>query len=242
MLSHPDRELTETDQDESGAAAVVAIRAGDTVRLASLLEAEPSLARARVATCHDEAPVRSLLHIATDWPGHYPAVESTIALLADSGADPNARLHGDRGETPLHWAASSGDVVAIDALLTAGADIDQDGASIAGGTALTLATAFGLWGAAHHLVALGATSGLWESATLGQLDRLHEIVDAEHPTDQALTGALWGACHGGQLDTARYLQEQGADPEWLGWDDLTPLGAAQRSGAAEVVAWLDELV
>ena len=39
-------------------------------------------------------------------------------------------------ETPLEWAASSDDVDALDALIEDGANIEADGASIAGGTAL----------------------------------------------------------------------------------------------------------
>lgn len=30
---------------------------------------------------------RSLLHVATDWPGHFPNVASTIATLVEAGAD-----------------------------------------------------------------------------------------------------------------------------------------------------------
>jgi ankyrin repeat protein len=51
---------------------------------------------------------------------------------------------------------------------------------------------------------------------------------------------LWGACHGGHLDTASALVDAGADVNWRGWDDLTPLGVAERAGATEVAAWLRE--
>ena len=57
---------------------------------------------------------------------------------------------------------------------------------------------------------------------------------------ESLDALHWGACHGGRLDTASLLVEAGADVNWRGWDDLTPLGAAERSGAVELVAWLRE--
>ncbi|MGH2714752.1 MAG: ankyrin repeat domain-containing protein, partial [Thermoleophilaceae bacterium] len=50
---------------------------------------------------------------------------------------------------------------------------------------------------------------------------------------------FWGACHGGQREAAEYLLKRGADMNWVGWDDLTPLDAAERSEADAVVAWLE---
>ena len=37
---------------------------------------------------------------------------------------------------------------------------------------------------------------------------------------------------------AEYLLGRGADLNWIGHDGLTPMEAAKRSGAEEVVAWL----
>jgi ankyrin repeat protein len=76
--------------------------------------------------------------------------------LAAAGADVDARFSGAHGETPLHWAASSDDVDALDALLDAGADIDAPGAVIGSGTPLDDAVAFGQWTAARRLVERGA--------------------------------------------------------------------------------------
>ncbi len=70
------------------------------------------------------------------------------------------------------------------------------------------------------------------AATLGLLHRLDDV-----PGDE-LDAALWGAAHGGQRAAAELLLERGADPGWVGWDELTPLGAAERSGATDVVALL----
>ena len=36
------------------------------------------------------------------------------------------------------------------------------------------------------------------------------------------------------------LLEHGADPAWVGHDELTAAGAAERSGAGELAAWLRE--
>jgi ankyrin repeat protein len=47
------------------------------------------------------------------------AVAATVAALVEAGADVNARFTGPHTETPLHWAASSGDVAVLDALLDA---------------------------------------------------------------------------------------------------------------------------
>ena len=79
---------------------------------------------------------RTLLHVATDWPGHFPNGAATIAALVEAGADVNARFTGPHTETPLHWAASSDDVAVLDALLDAGANIESPGAVIGGGTSL----------------------------------------------------------------------------------------------------------
>ena len=77
---------------------------------------------------------RTLLHVATDWPGHFPNGAATVAAIVEAGADVNARFRGPHSETPLHWAASSNDVDVLDALLDVGADIEAPGAVIAGGT------------------------------------------------------------------------------------------------------------
>ncbi len=213
--------------------AVEAIRRGDVHALRALLADDPSLASAQVPEpgC---ANTRSLLHIATDWPGHFPRVAETIRALVDAGADVDARGGGKIAETPLMWAASSGDVAALDALLDAGADVDARGAVIAGGTALDDAVAFGQWETARRLVERGATPGFREAAALGLLDRLDDEV-----TPDELAMGFWYACHGGQLEAAQRLRARGASLDWVApWDGLTPLAAAGRSGADAVVAWL----
>jgi hypothetical protein len=222
-------------------AAVDAIRTGDLAALSQLLEEHPELASTQVTARRTDGATRSLLHIATDWPGHFPSVGRTIALLVRAGADVNARVAGPHTETPLHWAASSDDVEALDALLDAGADIEAPGAVIGGGTALADATAFGQWDAARRLIERGARASLGEAASLGLLERIEDHLSQGQPGAEEITGAFWMACHGSQLAAAQLLRQHGADIDWIGWDGLTPYDAAARSDAADVMTWLDGL-
>lgn len=218
--------------DPDAAAAVDAVRSGDADALAQLLGARSELATGLVPG-HGG---RTLLHVATDWPGHLPHVAATIAVLVAHGADPDAAFVGAHRETPLHWAASCDDVAALDALLDAGADIDARGGVIGGGTPLDDATAFRQWRAAWRLVERGAGVSAWDAAALGLTDRLADHLAAE--PDAALDPLLWAAAHGGRHSTAALLVDAGADVAWVGWDGLTPADAAERAGATELAAWL----
>jgi len=227
-----------TTDDPLAVEATAAIESGNVDALAALLRDHPALATARIGT---DKCSRPLLHVLTDWPGHRPNAASTVAVLVDGGADVNARFDGRHTETALHWAASSDDLDALEALLDRGADIEADGAVIGGGTPLLDATAFGQWQAARRLVERGAETRLWPAATLGLLDRVEAELAARPPTGEEVTEAFWGACHGGQRITAERLLAEGADINWVGWDDLTPLDAAARSEADDVVTWLRSL-
>jgi ankyrin repeat protein len=224
--------------NEPIAAEVVrAIEEGAADRLRDLLAAHADLATTRIVAANGAQ--RTLLHIATDWPGHRANVAETIGLLIAAGADVNGRFVGKHTETPLHWAASCDDVVALDALLDAGADIEARGAVIGGGTALDDAVAFAQWNAARRLVARGALPSLWNASALGLLAQVEEsFAGGAAPPAREITNAFWCACHGGQRITAEYLLDRGADLNWIGHDHLTPLDAARRSNADDVVAWL----
>lgn len=217
------------------------IQSGDVDGLRQLLSADPNLATARIV---DEKGVRrTLLHIACDWPGHRPNVASTIAVLIAAGADANAGVavpgRDEASETPLHWAASNDDVTAIDALLDGGTDIEAPGAVFTGGTPMSDAVVFAQWNAARRLFDRGARTTLWQAAALGLLDRVAAYVERDPPpSGEEITNAFWNACRGGQRGTAEYLLDRGADRDWIGHDDQTPLQAAEESGAQEVVDWL----
>ncbi len=102
--------MTVSTEDPVAVAVVAAIRAGDLASLRRLLADHPGLAAARIGTEGPGGMARSLLHVVTDWPGHFPNGAATVALLVGAGADVHARFHGSHQETPLHWAASSNDV------------------------------------------------------------------------------------------------------------------------------------
>jgi uncharacterized protein len=218
-------------------AATVAVQAGDLSRLDELLESNPWLATAKFGDreCHC-----SLLHAATDWPGHFPSVGESIARIVRAGADVSAPSRFDaHQETPLHWAASSNDVIALDALLDAGADIEATGAVLGGGTALADACGFGNDAAARRLVNRGARTRLQDAAALGLMDRVEAAFAGEPgPDTTSVTQALWSACSAGQAEAAVYLAERGADVNWIGWDGRTPLDVAERAGAGPLVQWL----
>lgn len=224
-------------EDPIAVTAVTAIHAGDVATLQRLLAENTGLATARIG---DEDMSRTLLHVVTDWPGHFPNGAATVAALVAAGADVDARFHGPHRETPLHWAASSDDVEVLDALLDAGADIEAPGSVLGGGPPLSDATGFAQWQAAHRLVERGARTTLADAATLGLMDRLTGyFTEGASPSTAEIDRAFWGACHGGQRHTAEFLLGRGADINWLpSWERLTPLDAALRNNFDEVAAWL----
>ncbi len=87
----------------------------------------------------------------------------------------NARSEGANEQTPLHWAASSDDVEALDALLDAGAHIEAPGTFNGVGGQLDNAVGFGQWAAARRLVERGARTNLWHAAAIGLTDRIEEL-------------------------------------------------------------------
>ena len=226
---------TISTEDPVAQAAVAAIHEGDVPALERLLAEHPWLATARLVDDDPGGMSRTLLHVATDWPGHFPDVAATIAVLVAAGADVNARFRGPHDETPLHWAASSDDVEALDALLDAGADIEAPGAVLGGGAPLADARGFKQWKAAFRLVERGAETTLVDAATLGLQDRVERHFAESSPSREDITRAFWGACHGGRRECAEYLLDCGAELNWIPpWENLTPLDAAEREGASEL--------
>ena len=235
--------LSISADDARAVAITTAIHSGDLDFLQQQLRDTQELALARV---RDRRGVsRTLLHIAADWPGHFPNAAAAVRLLAAAGADVNAYvMHPDphcAAETALHWAASSDDVAVLDALLDSGADIEAAGAVFTGGTAMSDAVVFAQWNAARRLLERGATTTLWQAAALGLLDRVREVcLIAPAPTPENITNAFWHACRGGQQVTAHDLLDRGAEINWVGYDSKTPADAAHESGSAELVVWLRE--
>lgn len=218
---------------------VEAIQSGNVSQLNDLLREHPELGPAGIQNKRDEH--RTLLHIATDYPGHFPNVAETISLLIESGADVNARFTGCRNhtETPLHWAASCDDIDAINVLVENGADLEARGGVIGGGTPLSDATAFGQWKAAYRLVELGAIPSLFDMAALDLVDELRKSFAAKLPSSDQINDIFWGACHGGRIKAAQFILGHGANVNAVpSWENLTPLDVAIRSHASELVEWL----
>lgn len=224
--------------DPLAVAVIEAIQSGNIEVLKRLLSEKRGLANARIVDRQGMA--RTLLHVATDWPGHFPNGVASVRALIDAGADVNAPFIGSHTETPLHWAASTDDVEVLDALLDAGANIEATGAVIGGGTPLNDAVAFGQWRAARRLIERGAQTLLWHAAAVGFLERVDEHFAGDTPVEpDEIHRAFWFACRGGQLETAAYLLARGANLNWIpSWERCTPLDAAKREGAVELVEWL----
>ena len=148
-----------------------------------------------------------MVHVATDWPGHFPNVGATLRALTWAGADVNARMSPHPKdpncvETPLYWAASSDDVAAIDALLDLGANIEATGGDLHGRTAALECGGVRQLGGGAALRQRGARPTWWQGAALGMLDvvttRWH---DEPMPTRDDVTRAFWHACRGAQQPT-----------------------------------------
>ncbi|MDH2385065.1 ankyrin repeat domain-containing protein [Bradyrhizobium sp. CER78] len=217
-----------------------AVKAGEAERLRTLLASHPELARCVVVDAKGGG--RSPLHLLADWPGHNPNAAAIVQILTAAGADldtpADAMWHR---ETPLHWAASSDDVALIDALLDAGADIEHEGSSIDGGPPLSCAVGYGQWAAARRLVERGARTALWQEAALGMMPEIVRRLETAALPAEEISGPFWNACRGGQLATARYLLERGADLNWPApWSGQTPLDIAEQAEHREVAAWLLE--
>jgi hypothetical protein len=215
--------------------AIAAIQAGDIEALAALLREQPDLATKRPDGS------RTLLHTATDWPGHFPNSARTVALLIAAGADPSAFGTGNQRETPLHWAASSDDVATLDALLDGGADIEASGSADGLNTPLADAVIFGQWNAARRLIARGARATLWQAAALRLMPQLEASFADSVPSTYKIKNAFWCACYGGQQEPAEYLLSRGPDINWIGYSGWTALDAAREGHFDAVAAWLESI-
>ena len=218
---------------------VDAIKGGNIEVLEKVLDENPSLASSFIQD--KENNFRSLLHIATDWPGHFPRVQETISRLIAAGANVNAGIKGPKTETPLHWAASSNDVNAIDALLDGGANLDAQGAVIAGGDPLEDAIGFQNWNAAKRLVERGAKTKLGDEAALGLIDKINDrFSQGTVPSQGNIAYSFWNACCAGQIEVAKFLLAKGADINWIpSWCKETPLDGAIKSENKVLINWLE---
>jgi len=191
----------------------VAVQRGDIAMVRTLVYEYPELATERHG---DARQSHTALHIATDWPGKFPRVAATIAVLVAAGAP----------------------VAAIDALLAAGADIEAPGAVLTGGTPLADAVVFAQWNAARRQAECGARMTIWQAAALGAVDEQARLLATGEHDEADITNAGWHACRAGQLAAVQLLAVHGADLDWLGYDDLTSRQAGLASGNDELCVWL----
>jgi ankyrin repeat protein len=227
-------------QDPLAVQVTGAIQSGDLETLQRLLREHPDLAGASIQG--RKAGSRTLLHVATDWPGFFPNAPAAVRAILAAGAEVNATTGGDKPETPLHWAASTDDVDVAEVLIDAGAALDTPGGSI--GTQLDNAIGYNCWAVARLLVRRGArVERLWHAAALGRLSRLEELLAAQ-PTQAQINQAFWHACQGGQRRAAELLLAHAADinfaPDYAG--GMTPLGAVSSLGTQRdlLATWLRE--
>ncbi len=169
-----------------------------------------------------------------------------LELLA-AGDDPNPPPYHD-GYAPLQFAAEHGDVAAVEALLSAGADTEYRDHN--GDRALLWASRSGNSGVVRRLLEAGSPpdsaddpygrTPLMEAASAGSAEAVRLLLAAgadPHRFDQSAETALHYAA--GSPGATRLLLEAGANPnaitEYLFW---TPLHDAAAYGDAEVVRLL----
>jgi hypothetical protein len=147
--------VTLRGDDPVAVQVTLAVRGGDLDALRTLLAGDQGLANARIIGRRNGTSTP--LHFVTDWPGYFPNGPGAVRILAEFGADPNARttgggdpyapVAGPGDETPLHYAASSDDADVAEVLIDAGADLEAPEGSI--GTPLANAIGNACWNVAR---------------------------------------------------------------------------------------------
>lgn len=83
-------------------AVAEAIHTGDLLALKQLLDQNPGLVSARFGDDDADGMSRTLLHVATDWPGHFPSGPAVVGALIEAGVDVNpVRRSAHRDAPPL---------------------------------------------------------------------------------------------------------------------------------------------
>jgi hypothetical protein len=154
------------------------IQQGEADRLWRQLQKHAYLANARDERTRKGRPYpRSLLHILAEPPAHRLNRVKMARMLIRGECEVDGRLHYNHGETPLHWAARSGDVELIETLIEHGAAVDATGGHIDNGTPLVIAVHYGQTEAAQTLVSHGAEIFNFPlAAGLGREDLMKQFI------------------------------------------------------------------
>jgi uncharacterized protein len=218
----------------------VVIKGGDCERLVEMLRSDPSLPTCLIV---EDGSGRTPLHLLADAPGGRPRCRETVSALAAAGADLNAPAVGMwHVEAPLHWAASNDDIVLIDALLDAGADIECPGSSIGGGPPIQSAIGYGQWHAVRRLHERGAVTSLSGLAVLGLAGPVAGALAKTDIDTEELSLALWNSCRVGDIVIARMLIGRGADVAWRApWSGETPVDITRSVRQDHLLPWLEAL-
>jgi len=114
-----------------------------------------------------------------------------VALLLDAGADPMARVDVAGSPTPLHFAAASGSVLAVEALLGAGADANATEKSW-GQTPLIFAASKGRTEAVRSLLAAGADASMHTRVMDVVARAVTDRIERSERNRRVAAGEPWG--------------------------------------------------
>lgn len=182
-------------------------------------------------------PLVAALTTAVSQPGApaRPDAHEVVKLLLTRGADIAER--GVNDYTPLHVAASNGDLVAVDILLSAGADPNEITRIDDFETPLEVAVHAGRRAVADRLRPL-TVRPTWEHASkAGDVATLRRMVREGHDInarDGRGQTALMRAAHAGRHDAVEWLIAHGADLNHASKFHLTALMLAVVAGHPQI--------
>ena len=244
-------------------------QSGQTDRIQEYFsESKPNLARAQTVIAREYGfPSWSAIRRFVLESAFIRAIsESDLVVAKDLFAkDPSLiSCETEDGSLPLHIAVEHDDVDMTRWLISAGANLEPTYGDSAH-TPLSWAITVNAFGAAHALIDAGAAADLFCLAGLGRLKEVRAMwIDGELVANASKTGssrfdengepaarppasaadqvsdALYIAARNGELETCRWLLDQGADPNFPAYMAATPLHWAEFSGNAELVELIRE--